>query len=147
MAKRTIPKGDTSPAVRVSVVDDRGELVDLTAAEGRITGYLQGRDDSDVVVGTLVGDFVPIAPPEDALDEDGRPIQVNARYDLQPGDTDLPPAGSDWPDPLTRLSYRGQIRVEWDRDGLLVETFPSGRDGEPRYFEFVVVDTIIPVAP
>ena len=146
MAKRTIPKGDTAEPLKFSVKDQRG-LVDLTAAEGRITGYFQGRDDDGAVVATIVGDVVPIAPAEDGLDEDGRPIELNARYDLQAGDTDLPPAGADWPVTLTRLSYRGQIRVEWDRDGLRVETLPSGTNGEPRFFEFVVVDNLVPAGP
>lgn len=131
MAKRTIPKGDTFPALRLSVQDQEG-LVDLTAALGRITGFFEGRDDRGAFIGTIVGDVVPIAPPEEGLDEDGRSVSFNARYAWQAGDTDR------------ILSYRGQVRVEWDAAGEQVETFPSGANGEPVYFEFAIVDNLDP---
>lgn len=131
MAKRTIPKGNTFPALRLSVQDQEG-LVDLTAAAGRITGYFQGRDDRGAVVGTITGSIVPITPPEEGLDEDGRAVSFNARYDWQAGDTDR------------IASYRGQIVVEWDTPGTQIETFPSGENGEMGYFEFAVVENLQP---
>lgn len=132
MAKRTIPKGDTFEPLKFSVKDQRG-LVDLTAALGPIVGFFQGRDARGDVVGTITGTIMPIAPPEDGLDEDGRPIQLNAQYDFEPGDTDRV------------LDYQGQIRVEWTATpGEARETFPSGTGGQARFFEFAVVENLDP---
>lgn len=130
MAKRTVPKGDTYPPLRLSVQDQQG-LLDLTAAEGTIVGYFEGSV-GETVIGTITGPIEPIAPPEDGLDADGNSIQFNARYVWQPGDTD------------EIADYRGQIRVEWDAGGDDVETFPSGEDGEAIFFEFSVVDNLVP---
>lgn len=130
MAKRTVPKGDTSPPLRLSISDQEG-LVDLTAAAGTITGYFQGHQ-GETLVGTIVGPIEPIAPPEDGLDENGEDVQFNARYVWQAGDTDV------------IADYRGQVRVEWDAGGTQVETFPSGKGGEAEFFEFSVVDNLVP---
>ncbi len=123
MARPSVKVGDTYPALKFSVTDQRGELVDFTAAAGTITMYARGDP------GTIDGPMEPIDPPEEGLDENRRTIFLNIAYPLARDDTRADAAGD----------YVAEIVTEWDADGVQVETFPGGEDGQSRFFEFSIV--------